>query len=227
MCSRYTLIDPPETVAREFGLAAIEDFPPRYNIAPTQPIGIVRLGHAGTPEFVLVRWGLLPGWVKDPQAFGTLFSAQAETLLDKPSFRNAAKYRRCLLPMSGFYDWTGPKGDRQPVYVSAQAGGPFAVAGLWEHWMGADGSELESALVVTCRANPTVAGIGERMPALLSPADRSAWLDWREIDAVAAAGLLRPAPDGLLHGVRVDARVNDPRFDHPVLLRPIDNDGSG
>jgi putative SOS response-associated peptidase YedK len=223
MCSRFTLIDTPARVARALGLDAIEEFPPRYNIAPTQPIGIVRLGFDGRREFALVRWGLLPGWVKDPQGFRTLFSGRAETLLAKPAFRSAARYRRCLLPMSGFYDWTGPRGERQPVYFSAVAGGPFAVAGLWEHWMGADGSELDTALVVTCPANRVVAGVGERMPAIIGPADQSAWLDWREVAAPQAIALLRPAAGGLLHGVRVDARVNDPRIDDPDLLRPIED----
>ena len=123
MCSRFTLISKPVLVARKFGLREIDDFPPRYNIAPTQPVGIIRTGYSGEREFALVRWGLIPDWVKDPGEFTTLINARAETLQQKPSFRNALKYRRCLFPIDGFYEWSGNKGNRQPHYISSKGGG--------------------------------------------------------------------------------------------------------
>jgi putative SOS response-associated peptidase YedK len=175
MCSRYSLTSPPEAVRAMFGYSGNHVFPPRYNIAPTQPVAIVRIGHSGTRELALVRWGLIPGWVKDPREFTTLINARAETALEKPSFRNAMRHRRCLVPADGFYEWIGKTGAKRPHLIRARAGNPLAFAGLHEHWQGADGSEMESMAILTVAANQSVSAVHDRMPAILRPADFEAW----------------------------------------------------
>jgi len=223
MCSRYTLISAPEEIAALFGLAEVEGFPPRYNIAPTQPVAVARVGYGGGRELALVRWGLVPGWVKEPGDFSTLINARAETLAEKPSFKTAYKHRRCLFPMNGFYEWSGAKGHKTPHYFHQADGRPFAVAGLWEHWMNADGSELETAAIITVAPNKELARIHSRMPAIMPPEGYGDWLNCRDIRPREVKGLLRPAPDGFLVGASVSQKVNSPSHDGPELLRPDDD----
>ena len=177
MCSRYSLTSPPEAVRAVFSTHNDERFPPRYNIAPTQPVLIVRTNAANRRELVLVRWGLLPPWVKDPGAFTTLINARAETLAEKPSFRGALRHKRCLVPADGFYEWIGKPGAKRPHLIRPRSNSPIAFAGLYEEWMGADGSEMESMAIITVPANRTVATLHDRMPAILAPDDFEAWLD--------------------------------------------------
>ncbi len=221
MCSRFTLISKPALVAREFGLKEIDDFPPRYNIAPTQPVGIIRTGYNGAREFSLVRWGLIPDWVKDPGDFTTLINARAETLSEKPSFRNALKYRRCLFPINGFYEWSGPKGNRQPYYISNEEECPVGIAGLWENWMGAEGSEMESAAIITTSANQDISPVHKRMPVVIYRADYEAWLNCSDGTSVNALPLLRPARTGFFKLKKVSTRVNSPANSGPELLQGI------
>lgn len=221
MCSRYSLTSPPEAVRAYFKLAAIEPFPPRVNIAPTQPVGIVRLGTDGEREFHLVRWGLLPPWVKDPRSFSTLINAHSETAGEKPSFRGAMRHRRCLVPSDGFYEWTGAPGSKQPHLIRPKRGGPFAMAGLWEHWLGSDGSEVETMAILTTAANKTMSAIHDRMPVILPPEHFDVWLDTRPGSALPVEGLLAPAPDDLLEIIAVDKRLNNPRNEGPDLLLPL------
>ncbi len=221
MCSRYNLISPPEAVRAYFGLASIDDFPPRYNIAPSQPVGIVRAGRRG-PEFVLVRWGLIPSWVKDPREFAMLVNARAETAAEKPSFRGALRHRRCLIPSNGYYEWTGRAGARKPHWVRPRIEGPMAMAGVWEHWLGADGSEMETMAVLTVAANQTVGAIHERMPVILQPADFEPWLDCRSGSAVDIMDLLRPAPDDFLSTTALADQINNPTAEGAGLLAPAD-----
>ncbi|HRD77057.1 MAG TPA: SOS response-associated peptidase, partial [Hyphomicrobiaceae bacterium] len=150
MCSRYNLTSPHEAVRAYFGYRTDAEFPPRYNIAPSQPVAIVRLSADNVArELALVRWGLIPSWVKDPREFSTLINARSETAAAKPSFRGSMRHRRCLIPANGFYEWTGPAGHKQPHLLARHDGGILAFAGLHEHWLGADGSELETACIVT------------------------------------------------------------------------------
>lgn len=195
MCSRYDLTAPAEAVRAVFGYRMRPEFPPRRKIAPTEPVPIVRRGQDGAREFVLVRWGLIPAWVKDPADFSTLFNARSETALEKASFRNPARRRRCLFPATGFYEWTGPKGKRRPLFFRPPDNGVMAFAGLYEYWMGANGSEVETATILTCAANGVVGAYHERMPAILQPSDHEAWLDTVDVSGDEAFGLLRPAPD--------------------------------
>ena len=206
MCSRYHLTSAPEVVRRFLETTNDEQFPPRATIAPTQPVHVARPDIRGERRLDLVQWGLLPAWVKDPGAFSLLFNARAEGALDKPTFRAGLRYRRCLVPADGYTQWTGPKGARVPHQVAPAAGGPIAFAGIFDHWLGADGSELESMAILTVAAGADVAGLHDRMPAVLEPALFDAWLDCRDCPAEDAASFLRPARIGDFRHAPVSAR---------------------
>jgi putative SOS response-associated peptidase YedK len=221
MCSRYSLTSPPEAVRSYFGYRNEASFPPRYNIAPSQPVAIVRLDPMGERELALVRWGLIPSWVKDPREFSTLINARSETAAEKPSFRAAMRHRRCLVPVDGFYEWTGPAGDKRPSLFRSKSGGPMAFAGLWEHWMGADGSEVDTMAILTTSANATVRPVHDRMPVILPPEAFATWLDVQHVTATAAALLLRPSEATLLECVAVSKSVNNPRNEGPALHAPF------
>jgi putative SOS response-associated peptidase YedK len=201
MCSRYSLTSPPEAVRALFGIGPFEPFPPRLAIAPTDPVVIVRQGPRGVPELALVRWGLIPSWVKDPREFTTLFNARSETATEKPSFRGAMRHRRCLVPADAWIEWTGPKRARSRWRVGRRDHGLMAFAGLWEHWLGADGSEIETMTILTMAANATLAPLHERMPVILPATSFAAWLDCRPGSAVDAQHLVVPAPEDLLEAV--------------------------
>jgi putative SOS response-associated peptidase YedK len=215
MCSRYALTSPPEAVRAYFACHIHHDFPPRYNIAPTQPVAIVRHDHQRRRELALVRWGLIPSWVKDPARLSALINARAETAAEKPSFRGSMRHRRCLVPADCFYEWMGPARSRRPYMVRPVAGGPMAIAGLWDHWLGADGSEIETMAILTVAANPTVGRIHDRMPAILPPEHFEAWLDTSSGRSVEAHELLEPAPEGLLEVLEVSKKLNDARNEGP------------
>lgn len=220
MCTRYNLISPVEAVLAYFSVYRGEPFPPRYNIAPTQPVAIVRLDQTHARELALVRWGLIPSWAKDPTRLSQLFNARAETAAEKPSFRGAMRHRRCLIPANGYYEWTGKAGARWPHLVRRSDGGLIALAGLWESWLGADGSEIDTMAVVTVAANTALAGLHDRMPAIIAPEDFDAWLDVRGFRAEMAAEMLRPSPDALLEHVAVDPQLNNARNEGPDLIQP-------
>jgi putative SOS response-associated peptidase YedK len=218
MCGRYAVTSAPEAIRALFGYSEQPNFPPRYNIAPTQPIAIVRMT-GGKRQFALVRWGLLPSWVKDPKKFALLINARAESLMDKPAFNAAMKYRRCLVPADGFYEWKASGTRRQPYFVRAGAPGPLAFAGLWETWTGPNGEEIETAAIVTTRANRALAAIHERMPVVVPPEAFNVWLDCMNVDAEMAAALVAtPAPDTLLEAYEVSNAVNRTANDDPKLI---------
>lgn len=221
MCSRYSLTSPHEAVRATFATSNGFEFPPRYNIAPSQPAVIVRHGHKGEREMTLVRWGLVPSWVKDVKTFTMLINARSETVLEKPSFRAALKYRRCLVPADGFYEWQGPAGDKRPTLFRSRSNAPFAFAGIWEHWMDAGGSELESMAILTTTPNSVVATVHDRMPVILPEAAHAAWLDVKGHDAAEVAQLLEPAPDDFLQAIQVGKAVNSSRAEGPDLQRPL------
>ena len=229
MCSRYSLTSPPEAVRAYFGYQNVEDFPPRYNIAPSQPAAIVRLSMKNVKEFVLVRWGLVPSWVKDPREFSTLINARSETAAEKPSFRASLRHRRCLVPTDGFYEWTGAAGAKVPHLIrlshharaEAQGSGLFAMAGLFEHWQGADGSEFESMAILTTSANGTIARLHDRMPCIIPPAGFDRWLDCRSGTSAGLDDLLKPATDDLLEIVEVSRKLNNPRNEGPEVQEQV------
>jgi len=221
MCGRYTITSPPETIKSYFGYSEQPNFPPRYNIAPTQPIPIVRM-NAEKVEFALVRWGLVPAWVKEISPSKPLINARAETLLEKPSFKKAAMRRRCLLPVNGYYEWYRAKdAPPLPYYIQQKEGDLFAIAGVWEHWQDANGNELESAALITTQANKTLSPIHHRMPVILDKAAQERWLNVAECSAKEVYEDLIPADDELLMAHRVSARVNKVANDDPELLTAI------
>lgn len=192
MCSIYSFKRSAEETRSLLDYLERPDFPPRPFITPGSPIAIIRQ-EMGARHFALVRWGLVPAWVKEIKPGRPLTNARAEGILEKPSFRNAMKRRRCLVPADGFYEWSGDiPGRKQAWRFQRGDGGLFAFAGLWEHWMGADGSEIESAAIVTTAANAAVGRIHSRMPVAIAPANFETWLTGELDDA---APLLRAAPD--------------------------------
>ncbi len=223
MCGRYSLTTPVEAMARVFGFPGPwPNLPPRYNIAPTQTVPVLRAAAGGGVELAQVRWGLVPSWAKDPSAGARMINARAETVAGKPAFRAAFRRRRCLVPADGFYEWRKtPDGRRQPWRIARPDGAPFAFAGLWERWeKAADGTPLETCTIVTTAANDVLRPIHPRMPVILDPADFAAWLD-PATPPGAAAALLRPAPNAWLVAVPVSTRVNDVRHDDPGCIEPL------
>jgi putative SOS response-associated peptidase YedK len=219
MCGRYLITTAPEAMRRLFRYLEQPNFPPRYNVAPTQPIPIVRL-HEGQRQYALVRWGLIPGWVKDPRGFALLINGRGESVIDKPAFRYAMMRRRCLIPADGFYEWKEEGARKRPYLVRPKGGGAIAFAGLWETWMGPNGEEMETAAIVTTQASRDIAHIHHRMPMIVPPEEFDFWLDCRNIDAVTAASLIVPAPVGLLEAYEVSPAVNRADNDSPALLEP-------
>jgi putative SOS response-associated peptidase YedK len=220
MCGRYTLTSAPEALRALFRYAEQPNFPPRYNIAPTQPVPIVRFVD-GKRQFALVRWGLLPSWVKDPKAFSLLINARGESVIGKPAFRAAMKRRRCLIPADGFYEWQKAGERKRPFFVRAKDGAPLAFAGLWESWQGPNGEEMETAAIVTTRANKTLAPIHERMPVVVPPEAFDLWLDTANVDATTAAALIAPARDDLLEAHEISTAVNRTANDNAKLIEPV------
>lgn len=228
MCSRYSLTSPVEAVRAYFKPKAGRDhpYPPRYNIAPTQPVSIIRTGADNARELVLVRWGLIPGWVKEPAEFATILNARAETALEKPSFKAAMRHRRCLVPADAFYEWTGPTGAKRPHMMSRATSSPgtpglLAFAGLWEHWMSKDGSEIETMAILTVAANATIGALHDRMPAILPEAAFDTWLDIKTVRDHEAAELLQPAPEDLLKIEELEPAINSSRAEGPELQRVL------
>jgi len=221
MCGRFTLRTPPDQLQAHFGLAETPTLVPRYNIAPGQPVAVVRV-RGGARHLDLMRWGLIPGWAKDPNPRYRMINARAETLAERPAYRAAYRYRRCLVPADGFYEWQPREGGpKQPWFFHRPDDSPFGIAGLWEHWQGADGSEIESVVLITVPANRRIARLHDRMPAILPRDAYEVWLDphrqqSREMDA-----LLRPAPESLLEGYPVSPKVNRPDHEGPELIAPL------
>ena len=195
------------------------NFPPRYNVAPTQPVPIVRV-FEGQREFALVRWGLVPAWVKDPRTFTLLINARGESVNDKPAFKNAMKRRRCLFPADGFYEWKRSTARNQPYFVRLKSGQPMAFAGLWESWMGPNGEEQETAAIVTTRASASIAHIHDRMPVIVPPEAFDFWLD-SHVDGATAAAVIAPAPPEAIEAYEVSSAVNRTANDSPGLLLPL------
>lgn len=219
MCSRYNLTSPPEAVRAYFGYSDTPNFPARFNVAPTQAIPVVLLDETGARRFRLMRWGLLPAFVKDPKKFPTLINARSEEVLHKPSFRHAVRRRRCLIPADGFYEWTGPKGKRRPFHLRPPR--LIAFAGLYERWQDPQGGELDTVTILTCASNRTVAALHDRMPVVLAPEQYDDWLDAKRVSAEEALAMIGPAPDDLFEMVELHPKINDSRKDEPGIQEPL------
>ena len=225
MCGRYCITSAPEAIRALFRYREQPNFPARYNVAPTQPVPIVRMAE-GEREFALVRWGLIPAWVKDPKGFSLLINARAESVNDKPAFRNAMKRRRCLFPADGFYEWKPERGGKRPYFARPIGGGPMAFAGLWETWIGPNGEEMETAAIVTTEANQEMAAVHHRAPVIVPPEQFDLWLDCKNVDEKIAAELLAPAPDGSMQVYEISPAVNRVANDAPALLEPYSADAN-
>lgn len=224
MCGRYTLTTPPPELAEHFALDATpREVRPRANIAPSQPVAVIRALPDGRRHLDLVRWGLIPAWAKDAAIGNRLINARAESAAQKPAFRSALRHRRCLIPADGFYEWRAVGRHKQPYWIGFEGRGPFAFAGLWEHWEDRErGHLVESCTILTTVANDRVRPLHERMPVIVAPADYQRWLDPAEPGAEALADLLQPYPAADMIAYPVSRAVNNPGNDSLDLLAPVD-----
>ncbi|KPF65851.1 hypothetical protein IP69_16780 [Bosea sp. AAP35] len=225
MCGRYAITLPPASMRTLFGYPEQPNFPPRYNIAPTQPVPVVRQ-HEGNRQFMLMRWGFIPGWVKDPKDFPLVINIRSETAATKPSFRAALTRRRCLMPADGFYEWhrlgQGRHAESRAYLFRRPDRDLFAFAALWETWHSPDGSEIDTVALVNGPANGLMAAIHDRCPVIIAPQDFDAWLD-PVAEAGAIGPLLRPPPDEWLEMVRIGNAVNKVANDGPEVQAPFDH----
>jgi putative SOS response-associated peptidase YedK len=221
MCGRFTLtVDPADLqdAFPEFTFPA--QGAPRYNIAPSQPI--LGLPNNGTNQADFFVWGLIPSWAKDPSIGNRMINARAETVAEKPAFRSAYKYHRCLIFADGFFEWQARPGlkSKVPHFIRLKSGAPFAFAGLWEHWQSADGSEVRTAAVITTEPNELMASIHNRMPVILRPATYSQWLDPAPQSPNRLNNLLVPYPAGEMEAYPVSTLVNSPGNDRAECVVP-------
>lgn len=222
MCGRFTLLAPGEAVADLFDLAETPHLAPRYNIAPTQPVAAIRYNSdKNKRELTHFHWGLIPRWAKDPAIGSRMINARSETAAEKPSFRAAFKYRRCLVPTDGFYEWWKVDGGKQPVRIHMKDEQPFAIAGLWEHWQSPDGSEIESVTLLTTDPNDLLKPIHNRMPVILAQKDYQRWLDPGAQHPGEVQPLMRPFPSDNMTFYPVSTHVNNPRNEDPTCILPL------
>src|SRR3977135_1730015 len=220
MCGRFVITSPPAALRQIFGYIEQPNFPPRHNIAPTQPIPVVIIEN-GARHFRLMRWGLLPAWVGDPRKFSLLINARAETVLERPAFKNAIRRRRCLIPADGYYEWQASERRKRPHFVQRRDGQPFGLAGLAETWIGPNGEELDTVAIVTAPANADLAVLHDRVPVTIAPHDFERWLDCSDDSAEAVMALLgAPAKRGVVWH-EGSTRVNRAANDDAQLILPI------
>jgi putative SOS response-associated peptidase YedK len=223
MCGRYAASLPPEMLVELFRLLSSVDMPARFNIKPTEPILAIRHSlTAGGRVAQLYRWGLLPAWVKDAREFPLLINARAESLLDKPAFRDSLRFRRCVVPADGYYEWmSGPDGKKHPYFITLNHNEPMVFAGLYATWNGPDGSAVDSAAIVTVTPNLEISGIHDRMPAILRGESVDKWLDTDGVAPEEAALLAQtPAPGALKFHI-VSKEVGRVEAEGPHLIRPL------
>src|ERR1700674_2806777 len=220
MCGRFVITSPPAALRQVFGYVDQPNFPPRHNIAPTQPIPVVIVEN-GIRHFRLMRWGLLPAWVKDPRQFTLLINARAETLLEKPAFKNAIKRRRCLIPADGYYEWQVSGKRKRPQFIHRRDGAPIGLAGLAETWIGPNGEELDTVAIVTAPASADLAVLHPRVPVTISVGDFDRWLDCGAYDAETVMALLTAPEEGEFVWHEISTRVNRTANDDAQLILPI------
>jgi putative SOS response-associated peptidase YedK len=221
MCGRFTITLDASIFQEELELGAMpQGWVSRYNVAPSQPVPVVTSEKDRKVEWML--WGLVPSWAKDPQIGQKMINARSETLLEKPSFRNAFQRRRCLILADGFFEWLRPAGKSGaaiPYYFRRKDMRPFAFAGLWEFWESSQGDQLLSTTIITCQPNSLVQKIHQRMPVILSDDNRWEWLKNHEKDKL--QNMLVPYDENLLEGYEVSRLVNSPKKDQAEIIAPV------
>jgi putative SOS response-associated peptidase YedK len=219
MCGRYTLTADAQAIQQTFNLElASHPVQPRYNIAPSQPVPIIKNDHRH--ELSFVQWGLVPSWAKDPSIGYKMINARSETVAEKPSFRHAFKRRRCLIPADGFFEWSKQGKSKVPMYIHLANHELFAFAGLWETWQSPDGSELQTCTILTTEPNDLVKPLHHRMAVILDERDYDAWLDPDEMPADVLMPLLKPYPQEKMRVYEVSTLVNNTKYDEPALIEP-------
>ena len=220
MCGRYAYTLPPEMMVELFKTLNQLIYPPRYNIAPTQPVVAIWQAE-GRREAHLARWGFMPGWVKDPKDFPLIINARAEGITDKPAFRSAIKNTRCIVPASGYYEWMiGPDKKKLPYYITLRGNAPKAFAGLYSIWMGPNGEEVDTVTICTTASGEDTAHLHDRMPVILAGDDVDAWLDTGSLNGLQAQSLLVPLPAGAMAYYPVSTEANSNRSEGPQLIEP-------
>jgi putative SOS response-associated peptidase YedK len=223
MCGRFTLHTPEPLIKKIFGIKnpASPGLKPRYNIAPSQQVPIIRDSATGR-EMVMARWGLIPHWSKEARTTYSTINARVETVAEKPAYRTPFRHRRCLIPADGFYEWKVVDGRKIPHYIRMQDGGVFALAGLWDHWEG-DGKSLESCSIIVMPANKIMNSLHERMPAIIATAHYDLWLDPGTTDKAEIMSHLNSAPSSQLVTYPISSWVNSPKHDDERCLEPAAN----
>jgi putative SOS response-associated peptidase YedK len=220
MCGRFVITSPPEALRQIFGYIEQPNFPPRHNIAPTQPVPVVIIEN-GARHFRLMRWGLIPSWVKDPRKMTLLINARSEGITEKPAFKTAIRRRRCLIPADGYYEWQAAGGRKRPCFIYRSDGQPFALAAVAEIWMGPNGEELDTVAIVTAAASEDLAVLHPRVPVTLTPADFARWLDCSSDSAAPVMDLMTSPEVGEFNWHEVSTRVNHADNDDAQLILPI------
>ncbi len=221
MCGRFALGLPPKSIAEQFQLDFVPDMKLRYNIAPTQEVAsIVHDKNTNKHLLKMFRWGLIPHWAKDIKIGAKLINARSETVADKPAFRSAFSYRRCLIPATGFYEWERKKQTKQPYYIKMRDDQLFAFAGLWERWKGEE-EEINSCTILTTEANEVIKMIHDRMPVILKHEDYDTWIDTDIIYEKRLELLLSPYPPEQMDIYPISTYVNKPQNDDPKCIQPI------
>ncbi|MCX7717347.1 MAG: SOS response-associated peptidase [Candidatus Sumerlaeaceae bacterium] len=223
MCGRFALTTTAADLKEFLDTEEIPDLAPRYNIAPTQPVLIIRLREsAPSREAAHVVWGLIPPWAPDPSIGNRLINARADSAAAKPAFRHAMKRRRCLIPADGFYEWAARPGrTKQPYLIRRRDGAPFAFAGLWETWHGPNGEEIESCTILTTEPNDLLKPIHSRMPVILPREAHGQWLDTAGHSPERIQSLLQPCPAEGWEAVAISTRINSPANDDPQCQQPM------
>ena len=221
MCGRFTQRTPGARLAQEFQVDEVPPVEARYNIAPTQTVIGVRQTAAGR-EAKFLKWGLIPSWAKDPSIGAKLINARSETVTEKPSFREAFKKRRCIIPADGFYEWQRTRGRKQPYFFRMrEEERPFGFAGIWERWKDEDGGVVETCSILTTEANELLRPVHDRMPVILHPETYGVWLD-ADVRAVESLKeLLGPYPASEMTAYPVSAQVNSPRNQGEDLIAQV------
>jgi len=224
MCGRYRLSRRKQLVEEHFDSAPWnDDWNPRYNIAPTQPVPVIRQ-HPKEPvrQLSLMKWGLIPSWGKDASGAARTINARSETAATKPAFRESLKFRRCLIPADGFYEWKRDGKTKQPFCFEVNQGQLFAFAGLWDRWKDPSGNWIKTCTILTTTPNAVTEGVHDRMPVILDPDSYDLWLDPGMTDVAAASDLLKPCEPRLMRCYPVSMRINHVANDDEECCQPVE-----